>query len=265
MFIISFGLAFAPIVLLALLIAIVMHEIAHAWVAAWSGDLTAKFSKRTSLNPVRHFNWLGFLMLILVGFGFAKPVPVNVENFRNKRKGTILVSLAGVITNLLLALTSAFFLVIIERFGAFSGYGIHLYPARIFNVSALSTIPQIATAVFAVFFGVMVQINVVLALFNLLPLFPLDGHRLMEAGLGSFNKVVKFTRDWGMAVLLGLVGFDFVIGMLSVYLPNIMPFGLQLSLFSPLRLYMHFVGGGIAHSFMNLFRIMFGVTPIWPF
>ena len=265
MFFLRFGLVFAPLVLLALLIAIILHEVAHALVAKWNGDLTAKFAKRTSLNPYRHFNLLGFLMLIFVGFGFAKPVPVNVENFKNKRKGTVLVSIAGIITNILLALTSAFFLVIVERFGAFRSYGLyHLYPTVVFNIEALTTIPLAASAVFAVFFGVMLHINIVLALFNLLPFFPLDGHRLMEAGLGSFNKVVKFFRDWGMAILLGLVGLDFVFGMLGQF-TNLSVLGVPLWQLSPLRLYMHYVGGAIINTFMNLFRVMFGVPVIWPF
>jgi len=104
----------------------------------------------------------------------------------------------------------------------------------------------------------MLQINVFLALFNLLPLFPLDGHRLLEASLGSFNKGVKFLRDWGMAILLALVGISVLFNIISIWVPGI-------SIFSPLTAYMHYVGGSIRQVFLNLFRVMFGVEPLWVF
>ena len=87
----------------ALLSALILHEIAHGLVALWNGDRTAKMYGRLSLNPVRHFDWIGLIMMILVGFGWAKPVPINPNNFKHRKLGCITVSVAGVVTNLLLA------------------------------------------------------------------------------------------------------------------------------------------------------------------
>ena len=95
-------LAYIP----ALLIAIVMHELAHGAVAYWNGDDTAKLSGRLTLNPVKHFDPIGFLMLAVIGFGWAKPVPIDPRRFRDYKKGMITVSLAGVICNFLIALVA---------------------------------------------------------------------------------------------------------------------------------------------------------------
>lgn len=86
--------------ILALLIALVLHEIAHAVVALWNGDPTAKNAGRISLNPVRHFDMLGLFMLLTLRFGYGKPVPINPYNFRNRRLGVFTVSIAGVSVNL---------------------------------------------------------------------------------------------------------------------------------------------------------------------
>jgi len=268
MILIQHGLILAPVVLLAIVIAIVFHECAHGLMAKWNGDLTAKFAKRITLNPFRHFDMTGFIMLALVGFGWAKPVPVNVENFNNKRRGVILVSLAGIKINLILAFVSAFFLVIIERFSGVNSIriGANYYPLyeviRYYSgmPNAIYGTAQTFAYVFGVFFFVLLRINIMLVLFNLLPLFPLDGHRLLEAGLGSYNRLVKFLRDWGMAILLGLVGLNILLWIIAVAVNE--PFILN---FSPLAALMHFGGGGITQSFLNFFRIIFGVEPLWIF
>ena len=91
--------AFIP----ALLMALILHEIAHGLVALWNGDQTAKMYGRLSLNPLKHFDWIGLVMMVLVGFGWAKPVPIDPNNFKKRKLGCITVSIAGVITNLFLA------------------------------------------------------------------------------------------------------------------------------------------------------------------
>ena len=273
MIIIQHGIVFAPIVLLTILIAIIFHECAHGLMAKWNGDLTAKFARRITLNPARHFDLAGFAMLALVGFGYAKPVPVNVENFKNKKRGVVLTSLAGIKINIILAIFSAFFLVILERYGAFSGsisHGpnigmTHLYALLRFSRPAIGYVPYLPNAVYAttyvfgVFFFSLLQINIMLALFNLLPLWPLDGHRLLEQGLGSYNKVVKFLRDYGMVILLVLVAINIFFAIISSF---VWP---PLINFSPLAALMHFGGGGLQQVFLNLFRVMFGVPPLWVF
>ena len=91
------------IILAAIVVSIILHEIAHGVVALWNGDTTAKDAGRLTLNPVSHFDLLGFLMLVVCRFGYAKPVPVNPYNFRNRKTGMITVSLAGISVNILLA------------------------------------------------------------------------------------------------------------------------------------------------------------------
>jgi len=266
LFIARYGWVFIPIVLFVLVMSIVLHEIAHGLAAKWNGDQTAKFAKRLSLNPVRHFDLLGFIMLAFVGFGFAKPVPVNIENFRHRKKGVITVSLAGIITNIGLALIAAFFLVVVERFGAFNQSAIMETP-RLFHPGAYMPLDRvtsygvngIVSYVFIIFFSTMLSINIFLALFNLLPLWPLDGHRVLEATLGSYNKLVKFLRDWGIAILLALLGISVLFFIITQFVD------FRLELYAPLNAYSHFVGGGISQSFANLFRWMFGIRRQWLF
>ena len=100
------------ITLFAVVPALVLHELAHGLVALWNGDPTAKFSGRLTLNPLKHLDPVGFIMMMLVGFGYAKPVPVNPYNFKKFRRGLITVSAAGIIMNVLVAFVSSFFSVL---------------------------------------------------------------------------------------------------------------------------------------------------------
>src|SRR3989304_6082834 len=97
------------LVAVPLLYSVIIHEVAHGWVAYRMGDPTAKWSGRLSLNPIRHLDPIGTLMLFLVGFGWAKPVPVNFSNISDRRKGLIFVSSAGIVANILLAFATLLF------------------------------------------------------------------------------------------------------------------------------------------------------------
>src|SRR3990170_9048445 len=101
-------LAFA-LVVIPLLFSVIIHEVAHGWVAYRMGDPTAKWSGRLSLNPIKHLDPIGTLMLFLAGFGWARPVPVNFNNIPDRRKGLIFVSSAGVAANILLAFAALLF------------------------------------------------------------------------------------------------------------------------------------------------------------
>jgi Zn-dependent protease len=144
-------LAFVLLVI-PLLFSVIIHEVAHGWVAYRMGDPTAKEMGRLTLNPLKHLDPLGTLMLFIVGFGWAKPVPVNFYNLRPRRKGLILVSSAGIAANILLAfLFESLFKIIPIRYEG--------------------------TWMIAIYF--MVQINITLAALNLIPLPPLDGSKIL--------------------------------------------------------------------------------------
>jgi Zn-dependent protease len=148
----------AAFILLAvpLLYSIIFHELAHGVVASWFGDNTAKYAGRLSLNPMNHLDPIGTLMLFLVGFGWAKPVPVDYYALKNTRFGLIAVSLAGCGTNILLAVIAIFLL-------------------QFRSVSANPAFSTILTTV--------ARINIILGAFNLIPIPPLDGSRVLAGFL----------------------------------------------------------------------------------
>lgn len=173
---------------IALLIAITIHEFAHAWMATRLGDPTARLRGRLSLNPLVHLDALGTLMLLFAGIGWGKPVPVNPYNLRNGPKaGLALTSAAGPLSNLLLA---ALFSIPL-RLGAI--------PIRGWNSSAF--LPSPAYILFSI-----VLMNIALAIFNLIPLAPLDGFRV-AVGLLPNPWAVKLARieTYGPLILLGLL------------------------------------------------------------
>lgn len=162
-----------------LLYSIIIHELAHGWVAYRMGDPTAKWLGRLSLNPFKHLDLIGTAMLFLFGFGWAKPVPVNLENIQNRRQGLIFVSAAGIIANILFA-----FLAIL------------LY--RLFSPSP-SGPPGIMLYYLA-------QINIMLAAFNLIPIPPLDGSKIL-AGFTSerFQGIMARFEPFGFIVIVALL------------------------------------------------------------
>ncbi len=182
-------------VLLAVLIAIVMHELAHGYVALRQGDYTAKMQGRLTLNPFKHFDLLGFAMMLFAGFGWAKPVPINPYNFKKYRKGLFLVSIAGVVTNIILALI--FFLIFVFVTPLFASNSlIYLF---LFYFSLYS-----------------VSLNLSLAAFNLLPVFPLDGFRIIESFTRPYNKFCTFMRRYGTYIFFGLVALSYVASFLNL-------------------------------------------------
>jgi Zn-dependent protease len=162
-----------------LLYSIIIHELAHGWVAYKMGDSTAKWLGRLSLNPIRHLDPIGTAALFLVGFGWAKPVPVNFANLRDQKKGLILVSAAGITANIILAFLSFFLLQLVS-------------PAPFSKIYTL--------------FYYTGNINIMLAAFNLIPIPPLDGSKiLMGFSSGRLRYTLESLEPYGMFIVLGLL------------------------------------------------------------
>ena len=182
-----------PIVMLALS----LHETAHGYVALKLGDPTAKNFGRLTLNPVKHFDLIGFLCMVLFGFGWAKPVPINARYFKNPKRGMALSALAGPLANAIMGLISAALLGIVSAFYyylAFKGASRFVltcisYTSLLFQLSALY--------------------NLLFMAFNLIPIPPFDGSRIALAFLPpkTYFGLMKYERQimFGMLIVLLLL------------------------------------------------------------
>lgn len=175
---------------LVVFVALPVHEVAHGLVADRLGDKTARYSGRLNLNPLTHLDKLGTLMMYLVGFGFAKPVPVNPHNFKNPRTGMALTALAGPMSNLLMAMLSV---------------GLFRVIALFVTGKALIVWGFLLVYLFA-------GINVSLMIFNLLPIPPLDGYRIL--GLVLPGKWLYFVNRYQQVITWGVMLLIFT-GVLS--------------------------------------------------
>lgn len=158
------------------------HEAAHAWMANKMGDPTAKNLGRLTLDPTKHINIFGVISFFIIGFGWASPVPVNPRNYNNYKKGNILVSIAGIITNLIIA---------------FVFFGIVVLLIYGFNVTN--------TVILTILIFV-VQMNIVMCVFNLIPIPPLDGHHLIKGWIArKSQKFYFYYMQYGNYLLLLLL------------------------------------------------------------
>lgn len=173
-----------PYMLVTLAIAFTVHEYAHAYAAYKFGDQTAKNQGRLTLNPLVHIDPIGAIFLILFGFGWAKPVPVNRFFFKNPRLNGIIVSIVGPLSNLVLAFVAVLIVLFIQQFNL----GM-MIPDFIFK-----------------FISIFININVLLFVFNLLPFPPLDGYRIIE-DLVNPDLRAKMTQyeQYGVLIFLILV------------------------------------------------------------
>ncbi len=174
---------------IVLLTAIPIHESAHALVASKLGDNTAKHQGRISMNPAVHFDLFGSICMIVAGIGWAKPVPINPYNFKGNRKvGMAISAAAGPISNLLIALISVILYKVFLYSGGFD-------PSN----SLLNTL--------ALIFSYMANINIVLAIFNLIPVPPFDGSRIFNLFLPEsfYFKIMQYERYIFMGLFIVLV------------------------------------------------------------
>jgi Zn-dependent protease len=182
------------------LLAIILHEVAHGWVADRLGDSTARYSGRLTLNPAAHIDFFGTILLPVVllisggfVFGYAKPVPINPYNLRNPRKDMIWISLAGILTNLAVAVVSAMAFRILAS-GFLGSWGLIMRPLMMMLM-------------------VSVRINIILAFFNAIPIPPLDGSRVL-VNLLPAEKSIVFSKlePYGFLIILllfftGIINF----------------------------------------------------------
>ncbi len=212
-----------PVILLALTV----HECAHGYVAYRCGDSTAKAFGRLTLNPMKHLDPFGALCMLIAGFGWAKPVPVNMRNLRNPKRDMVLVSLAGPVSNLLLAFVSA---AVLELIFAFNRNGFYIYNDKL----------DLLLYFFCQMLLMMVVLNVGLALFNLIPLPPLDGSKIL-AGLLPNDLAMRYLRieRYMGQIFLAVMLLSFT-GILDVLL-------------TPLD----WLRGTVVDAFLSLFEFLF--------
>ncbi len=189
------------VVAIPLLYSLVLHELAHAVCANWFGDTTAKDRGRITLNPLAHLDLLGTILLLIVGFGWAKPVPINYARIHPKKAGVICCSLAGVTTNFLIALTS----LILFKYFYIRGIPSHSLLLQTLVITA--------------------NINIILASFNLIPIPPLDGSRVLAELMPKNTQYFFYNMErYGIIILIILLNLhilDPVIGFIRSVLLSI--------------------------------------------
>ncbi|MBE6811631.1 MAG: site-2 protease family protein [Ruminococcaceae bacterium] len=190
--IIAMMISFAAL-LFCMFVSLPVHESAHAYAAYRLGDDTGRLSGRISLNPFDHLSFAGTMLMLFVGFGFAKPVPVNIRNFKNRKLGFALTAVAGPLSNILMAVVAVLMSALITAFVS----------------------PSNAATLLNLFFFYVAVYNFSLALFNLVPIPPLDGSRLVTLVLPDkyYYKLLQYERYF-IYIILGLSFLNSRIGLL---------------------------------------------------
>lgn len=246
----------------AILIALTLHELAHGYVALRCGDPTAKMLGRLSFNPLKHLDPIGTLCMVLFGFGWAKPVPVNPRNFKHYRRDDLLVSVAGVVTNFCLFLFSMLVIVGVNEWmwdgrlwqlGANRKYFVSVFEYRVPDpktgeyISLFAAYQPFLKAPWLEyvirFFKIFAQLNLCLCLFNLLPIPPLDGYHVVNDIFlrGKLHIPANVTR----VISLALMAVIFLPGWLG--LPDVFSTALGTAV--------DWVQGGVSQGILKIFGL----------
>jgi len=178
----NFDLFWSLKLLPGIIIGLTVHEFSHAYIALRAGDSTSRDQGRITLNPLKHIDPLGFIMLLVAGFGWAKPVEFNEQNLRNPKTDVLKIAVAGPVSNALTAMALSIIYVIIYKAGLINPFSI---PGEIFR------------------YGII--INWVLFVFNLIPIPPLDGSHLLLSYFRKFPALYKALYKYGTFALLALI------------------------------------------------------------
>lgn len=188
--------AFFISVVIAILLAVVVHEFCHAWMATYLGDPTARYLGRLTLNPLAHLDPIGTLMLFIAGFGWGKPVPFSLNHLKNPRTDAALIAFAGPLSNLFIAILFA----IPYRYLYFSDIAVNS--------------PSVITGFLLILMKTIIDFNLLLMVFNLLPIPPLDGSKIFALLLpGDYVGKLYTYRNYGYGILLLLVFSHYLFGV----------------------------------------------------
>ena len=179
-----------------LIISLTLHEISHGFAAFLMGDKTAKYNGRLSFNPLKHIDWFGFLMLLIAGIGWAKPVPVDMFRFKDPKKGMAITALAGPLMNVILVFVS----LILYALGVVYEWNSYL----------------------KMFLFISAQYNAIIAMFNLLPIPPLDGSKILLSFLPDryYYKVLAY-EHYGMILIIILSFTNMTSKLISTGVDNL--------------------------------------------
>jgi Zn-dependent protease len=221
------------ITLPAVIIALTFHELAHAYTAVKLGDQTPAITGRLSINPLAHLDIMGFLCMVLTGFGWAKPVKVNPRNFNNPKRGMAITAAAGPLSNVLQSFVCMFILALLAKFNVLAiYYGKGGFSGASFGDALLMVLGTIVYQ--------MTYLNLYLAIFNLIPVPPLDGSRLVDTFLPG--RVSYYYNRYGTYFQIGL----FAVMMILIYT----------DVFNPIA----WVAGKVWDLFYNIWFGIFGMA-----